>query len=311
MASGCDKPTTVPARALNAGTPSDIVYTIATLVTDRGQYDLLRTSFAAGGFGADDCEYLFIDNTGAEQTCAYAGLNRALSEARGRYVILCHQDVRLIEGGDTRADLDARLAGLEIHDPDWALAGNAGGAAPGQLAMRISDPHGSNRHVGDLPTRVSSLDENFLIVRRESNLGLSHDLTGFHFYGTDLCLIADTLGWHAYVIDFHIEHLSPGNKKTRSFTESKEAFRAKWSKALRPRWIQTTCALLRFDGDPLRQFVGHLLEEPVQKLSRRMPGARGWSGKTQKAKNEIEPRQASAQAATQPSPSNPGNDEAA
>ncbi|MBU2581868.1 MAG: glycosyltransferase family protein [Alphaproteobacteria bacterium] len=311
MASAGDRPTTIPARKLASGTQPDVAYTIATLVTDPAQYDLMRRSFAAGGFDADDCEYLFIDNTGKEQASAYAGLNRALSEARGRYVILCHQDVRLIESGDARNDLDSRLAELHSHDPDWALAGNAGGSAPGQLALRISDPHGSNRHVGELPARVTSLDENFIVVRREANLGFSHDLSGFHFYGTDICLNADILGWHAYVIDFHIWHLSSGNKQTRSFATGKEDIRAKWSKALRPRWIQTTCALLRLDGEPLRQLVGHLLEEPVQKLSRRMPGARGWTVSPSTAGKSSEPGNAGS---TDPSPSSrskPGNDEAA
>lgn len=311
MASASDKPNAVPARALKPAAPAGIAYTIATLVTDLDQYDVLRHSLAAGGFTPDDCEYLFIDNTSDNQTCAYSGLNRALSNARGRYVILCHQDVRLIEGGDTRTELDSRLAELQIYDPEWALCGNAGGTAPGRLALRITDPHGTDRLVGELPARVTSLDENFIVVRREANLGLSRDLTGFHFYATDLCLVADILGWHAYVIDFHIEHLSPGDKQTRSFAEVKESFRAKWSRALRPRWIQTTCALLRLDGEPLRQLVGHLLEEPIQKLSRRMPGARGWSG-TQKAKKHARGAgKNGTQDHAKPARPNSGNDEAA
>lgn len=269
----------IAARSLHGETGhNEIAFTIATLVTDPAEYDAMRRTFAAGGFTQNDCEYLFIDNTGTEQTCAYRGLNRALSEAHGRYVILCHQDVRLIANGQGRTALEARLRELDELDPDWAVVGNAGGSAPGRLAIRLTDPHGKDRTVGSLPARVSSLDENFILIRREANLAFSRDLRGFHFYGADLCMVADILGWHAYVIDFHLEHLSPGNSRKRDFALSKEAFRAKWSEALRPRWIQTTCALIRLDGEPLRQLVGQLVEGPFQKLIRRLPGARGWNG---------------------------------
>ncbi|MBU1213344.1 MAG: acyl esterase [Alphaproteobacteria bacterium] len=309
MASSSDMPAAVPARSLSDGAGGQLAYTIATLVTDPGQYEAMRASFAAGGFAPLDCEYLFVDNTGFEQTCAYTGLNQALRAARGRHVILCHQDIRLIPGGDSRRELDARLAELDGRDPDWAVAGNAGGLAPGRLSVRISDPHGRDQRVGDFPARVVSLDENFIVVRRSANLSFSRNLAGFHFYATDLCLVADMLGWNAYVIDFHIEHLSPGNARSRDFEARKEEFRAKWSKALRPRWIQTTCALLRLDGEPLRQLVGQLLEEPVRKLSRRLPGASGWTG------GEADTREARGSQPATLTPvrptAGPGNDEAA
>lgn len=259
-----------------------MAFTIATLVTDKPAYRSMRASFAAAGFTGADCEYIYIDNTTAPQVCAYAGLNRALSTARGRHVILCHQDVRMIPGGDDRAALEARLDELSERDADWALVGNAGGVAPGRLAVRISDPHGAGRHVGDLPAVVTTLDENFIVVRYAANLGLSRDLTGFHFYGSDLCLSAATLGWRAYVIDFHIEHLSPGHRSP-DFEAGREAFRAKWSNAFRPRWLQTTCALLRIDGEPLRRLLGRLAEAPLQKISRRLPHAAGWTRRRDEA----------------------------
>ncbi len=57
-----------------------------------------------------------------------------------------------------------------------------------------------------LPIRVGSLDENFIVVKRQANLALSHDMSGFHLYGTDLCIIADILGRTSYVVDFHLCH---------------------------------------------------------------------------------------------------------
>lgn len=240
-------------------------YTIATLVTDLAQYDAMRASFMAGGFTGPDCEYITVDNTGPAQACAYSGLNAALAAARGTYVILCHQDVRLI--ADDRATLEACLAGLDARDPAWALAGNAGGVAPGHLALRITDPHGADQKVGPFPARVMSLDENFIVVKRSARVGFSADLTGFHFYGPDICLNAAVAGYTAYVIDFHLAHLSGGTKRASFFT-ARDAFRAKWSRALAPRWIQTTCALIRLSGDPVGQIAGRLAERPYAKLVR-------------------------------------------
>ncbi len=253
-------------EAIAATDPGHVRYTIATLVNDMAQYEQMCSSFLAAGFGESDCEFLVIDNTTPPQTCAYRGLNAALAAARGDYIVLCHQDVRLID--DDRACLDDRLHELTLRDPDWALAGNAGGIEPGHLAIRISDPHGDDQHTGKLPAKVMSLDENFIVVRNEARIGFSRDLTGFHFYGADICLNADIAGWNSYVIDFHLRHLSGGNKN-HTFDVAQRDFRAKWASALRPRWMQTTCALLRLTNSPAASYVSKLFERPLASLYRR------------------------------------------
>lgn len=248
-------------------------YTIGTLVSNSALYDKMRRSFTVGGFSDDDVEYIYVDNTGTTQTDAYRGLNAILNAARAPIVILCHQDVSLLD--DDRHALDARLTELDARDPAWAVAGNAGGVAPGQLALCITDPHGANQRVGELPERVASLDENFLIVRRDSRIGFSHDLEGFHFYGADLCLHADVMGRTCYVIDFHLHHASAGKKDT-TFAAAEIDFRIKWSKALSPRWLQTTCALVHLAGSPTRHTFGRLLDGPFARLARRLPKSRGF-----------------------------------
>jgi hypothetical protein len=242
-------------------------YTLATLVTDHAQYAEMLASFRAGGFESEDCEYLFIDNSQTNKACAYRGLNAMLNSARGDLVILCHQDVRLLS--DDRITLDTRLTDLDNRDPAWALAGNAGGIEPGRLAIRITDPHGANQHTATLPARVMSLDENFIVVRRDARIGFSRDLTGFHLYGADICLNAATAGYTAFVIDFHLAHLS-GGTLSPSFYTALDAFRAKWAHALAPRWMQTTCALVHLSGSALGQFAGGIVERPYAALQRRL-----------------------------------------
>ena len=243
-----------------AGRPE---YSIVTLVNDELQYLAMIASFRASGFVEPEVEFLAARSAPS----ASVGLNALLGMARGRFVVLCHQDVRLLDDG--RDALDARLDELTLLDPDWALAGNAGGTTPGRLAMRITDPHGRDRRVGDLPERVASLDENFIVARAEAGLRFSRDLSGFHLYGADICLVADILGWSAWVIDFHIEHLSAG-KKDRSFAEAEHRFREKWARALRPRWLQTTCTLLWLSGNPIAHAVGSLGQRPLRAMMRRL-----------------------------------------
>lgn len=237
--------------------------TIATLVNDEVQYLAMQASFRAGGFSEPDTEFLAVRGT----TSAFSALNAMLATARGRIVILCHQDVRLLANG--RPDLEDRLAELDRIDPNWAVAGNAGGTAPGRLAMRITDPHGRDRHLGRLPTRVMSLDENFIILKGSAGLRFSRDLEGFHLYGADICLMADILGWSAWVLDFHLEHLSPGRKDI-TFSLAEDRFRAKWGRALRPRWMQTTCTLLRLSGNALTHKTALLQEKIAGPLLRRL-----------------------------------------
>lgn len=254
-----------PSGETHSGRP---LFTIGTLVTDHTQYKAMRASLMRGGFTDDVSEYLFIDNTGSNQTSASAGLNAILDVAQADTVVLCHQDIRLLSDG--RQCLEQRLLELEEHDPRWAVAGNAGGVAPGMLSIRITDPHGADQKRGSFPARVAALDENLLIVKRASRVGFSHDLEGFHLYGADICLHASQMGCTAYVIDFHIEHLSPGHK-SEAFHAAQQAFLQRWSHALRPRWIQTTCTLMRVTSHPLRLAVGKTLDAMTAKVARRWP----------------------------------------
>lgn len=234
--------TSAPRRIVDTTQPEHAkAFSIVTLVTDSKAYRDMCESFARAGFDAHDCEFLTVDNRNGRNVSAYAGLNAAIAEAQGRFLILCHQDVLLTN--DRRDQLEARLAELETVDPCWAVAGNAGGLALGNLAIRITDPHGSDQHRGTLPAQVFSVDENFVVLKRSANIGFSADLEGFHFYGADLCAQARIAGHRCYVIDFHLTHLSPG-KKDKSFDESRAAFEAKWARALRPRLVQTTCAVV-------------------------------------------------------------------
>jgi hypothetical protein len=181
-------------------------YSICTLMTQPAEYEQMVASFRDRGFVEPACEFMFADNSAGNRFDGFSGFNAFLAAARGDVVIVVHQDVLAI---DSREALDARLADLAAIDPLWAVCGNAGRTVDGKIVVRISDSAGERRD-GPFPSRVLGLDENFVVVRRAENLGLSPRLSGFHFYAKALCGVADDLGLMSYVIDFHVHHKSRG-----------------------------------------------------------------------------------------------------
>jgi hypothetical protein len=212
-------------------------YAICTLVTNWDEYGRMLDSFIAAGFTTYDCEYRYADNTKGNSFDAYQGINQFLQNANAKYIIICHQDILL--KFDKRGDLDHRLADLDVMDNNWAVVGNAGANNLYVESMKITHADMVCVEKGVLPSKVRSLDENFLLVKKSANLALSCDLSGFHMYGTDVCLIAECLGYTAYAIEFNLLHLSKG-KMDASFNELSDKLEKKYSHFFRSRYIKTT-----------------------------------------------------------------------
>lgn len=223
-------------------------FSICTLVTRIDEYNEMLNSFLEKGFAANTCEFLYIDNSKTTLFDAYSGLNVFLQKARGKYIILCHQDV-IIHDND-KIDLLRMIDEVEQKDSKWAILSNAGGVNLKWIATHITQKSGRIIVENHLPLRVKTVDENFIIVKNAANLALSNNLNGFHFYGTDLCLIADILGFNSYVIGFNLLHKSNG-KIDQSFYDSKSNIRKKYQFALRKRFVTTTFSRICFTGNRL------------------------------------------------------------
>jgi hypothetical protein len=224
------------------------------MVTDLTEYDEMKNSFSKAGFGESDCQFLYADNSHANQFDAYTAINRFIGEAKGRYIIICHQDI-LVEH-DNRDVLENRIREISEIDPEWGLLGNAGASNLYAVSMVITE-NGSLIRKGVLPSRVSSLDENFLLIKAEANLGVSHDLGGFHLYGTDICLIAECMGRSSYVIDFNITHKSPG-RMNQSFYDISAKLQNKYNRFLRGRYIKTTITRFYIGAGPFLSAIMNL-----------------------------------------------------
>ena len=209
-------------------------FCICTIVNDEAEYDLMKQSFENAGF-TKDCHYLIADNTAVNNFDAYTAVRRFLQESDALYTIIVHQDVRC---EDSRDVLNKCLQSLDEKDSSWAICGNAGAADYKRIIYHINIGGDERRSTG-LPKRVYALDENLLIVKTETLISVSADIRSFHFYGTDICLVADILGYTSYIIPFMVKHLSKGNLDDMEI--KRPAFVKAYGYKLRSRFIQTTC----------------------------------------------------------------------
>lgn len=234
-------------RYVSTPDQNPLTFSVCSLVRDQESYDRLLASFGRLGFTEENSEFLAADNRVQNRFDGYSWHKALLSVARGRFVIFCHDDVELIDQGYA-ALLDC-LAELDRRDPGWLLAGVAGGIwrsashEKPQIALRISDRYGANRRKGTVPGRVETLDECFIVMRRARPVISSYDLSGFHFYGPDLCLQAELLGGSAYAMDFHLRHFGNGARGP-SFRASRRAFAEKYRRYFPARVLHCTTGMV-------------------------------------------------------------------
>ena len=230
-------------------------FTIATLVTDMTEYREMIASYHNAGFTESNCEFIYIDNSEKNNYDAYEGLNLFLQTALGEYIIFSHQDI--LTNYDGIEALNERIEQMTSIDPDWAILGNAGGIENDlyqRVVINVVYGDGFEQKIGKFPQKVSSVDENFFIVKRSANLSLSHDLSGFHLYGTDICLVAELLGYSAYVINFKLTHKSYG-KPNESFFDILKKLVGKYSRFMRSRTILTTITDFRLSASSINTSI--------------------------------------------------------
>lgn len=229
-------------------------FSICTLVNNLHEYAQMKSSFEACGF-TEGCEYLYYDNSQSNFVDAYQAVAGFLKQAKGRYLLIVHQDVRCL---DPKEHLVSCLADLTKKDSKWAICGNAG-CNDYHEQVRYLENAGVVQQDKDLPRKVKSLDENLLIINNSTNITISGDLTGYHLYGTDLCLIADFLGYTSYVIPFMVHHFSMGG--STNLKASILDFRNKYGRKLRSRYVETTCTRFYLSNGESKTFLYNL--EPV------------------------------------------------
>ncbi len=227
-------------------------FTFCTLVTNEKEYLQMVESAQNIGFVGEDVEFIYFNNKKDNCFDGYSGVNHAIRNANGEYLIFCHQD--LLFKYDDRADLELCLQELAQLDPNWALAGNAGRDGAGLAFVRITDPHGVDQRYGTFPHEVISLDENFIIINRKKNIACTASLSGFHFYGTDLCQNAKILGLKSYVIDFHLHHKS-GGKIDENYKLAKESYIELQCNRKKSQFYSTSCSNFFVSSNKMLNYI--------------------------------------------------------
>ncbi|MCY6413591.1 acyl esterase [Acinetobacter sp. VNH17] len=227
-------------------------YTFCTLVTRFDEYLEMVESAKNAGFDGSDIEFLYFDNNNSNEFDGYTGINHALLQAKGEYLIFCHQDI--LFSFDDRQILDHRIAELNQINVEWAVVGNAGRDQTGRAFTRITDPYGANQKAGNFPHEVMSLDENFLVINRKQNIACSSLLSGFHLYATDLCQNAQYLGLRNYVIDFHLYHKSSGNID-QNYMLSKKRYIYLQQKRKKAQFYSTCCSIFFVSSNSLLTYL--------------------------------------------------------
>lgn len=201
----------------------------------------MKASFLKAGFTEDKCRYTLFDNSEENIFEPYSTFNDIKDKTAEPFIILCHQDI-LLDQGDGFNKMMEVINELNELDPEWAVAGNAGFNDAHEQIVRIKDPN-DLKHLkqwnGKFPQKVHDLDENFLVINSKIPLKASQDLSGFHFYGSDLCLNAILKGYNCYVINFYLRHLSPGNFN-QAFWDASKIFNEIWNKKFNIYFIKPT-----------------------------------------------------------------------
>ena len=232
-------------------------------MTDDDEYAEMRSSFEAAGFRSPLAEFVLLrDRRSRNGSDPYELIGQIGSRASRPYVILVHQDVRLDQG----AGVDELLAALEQLselDPGWVVAGTAGGTSDLRIVRRLRDPHGGSSDDA-LPAPVVTLDENLLVFNRTGTPRCSPALSGFHLYGSDVCLNALKDGGTAYVVDLPVTHSSAG-RLDESYETSRTQFLCAWKPRFFFTYIRTPNELLFLsrsrtvrrlvDAEPMRRWV--------------------------------------------------------
>lgn len=219
-------------------------FTIITPVYDLDNYRDFAASLRSQ-IGSHSVELLAIPNFYNIFDSAYKALNIAGDIANGKIIIYCHDDI--VVNTDWLQRIKNKIQELENAQVPIGVLGPAGITKNEEGVYFLVDENNvvlpkfhkpqASAVLGD-KTRyeVQTLDELCLITLKKNNLRFDDELlSGWHFYGANICFKALLEGLHNFVIDAFCHHKSDGTKnidtmkKWNTYEQDAKNFDA-WSK---------------------------------------------------------------------------------
>jgi hypothetical protein len=159
-------------------------------------------------------ELIALDNTKNEFSSAAQALNYGGRQARTKYIMFVHQDVRLCNA-QWLQDTEKMLDSLQ----NLGVAGIAGRREGGCILTNLingTPPSAAGTTITG-PEEVDTLDECLTIIPRDVFSVLQFDevtCDGWHLYAVEYCVRSTLNGFALYVLPFHTYHASRGFSPT-------------------------------------------------------------------------------------------------
>jgi hypothetical protein len=215
-----------------------MIFSVCALCRDNKSAENILNQIAS--LFPKDTDLLILENSQNEWD-SYSAIRYFIKRAQGEMIVLVHDDIEF--QNLSVSQLLQSINKITCSDPTAIIFGVAGISNRKLMWMgHLFNLNGEQSWGFCEEGKASSLDECFLVINRKSRISVSEGLTGFHFYGTDLCLNAMKSGHSCYVIDYPITHKSAGNIN-ENFFEARDRFEEYLKHQGFNRYIRTTCTV--------------------------------------------------------------------
>ena len=202
---------------------SEPLFSVISWVNNQELYqDMVKS------FDHVDCEFLEMGQEYESMAQAY---NAGTEKARGKYLVYCHQDARLID-----PDFTSKIVRTLTMHPNIGLLGVAGTINNNQRSVWFQEAasaylggiqeHGEWLRFGQTDCMARTIDAVFMVT--DKCLMFPEMLPGIHMLDAWMCRQTEDLGYYNWVCDVKVHHLSPGNPYTQSFRDNLSMYRWYW-----------------------------------------------------------------------------------